>query len=210
MLPSTIPIFPLPNVVLFPHVLLPLHIFEQRYRDMVESALESNRLIGMVLLRSDCELEYEGEQPVYSVGCAGVITHHQKLGDGRCNIVLRGTEKFRVWSEDASRSFRQAKIEPLPEKSTGLDDAEIKQRRKQLDALLAMSIEQVGSIPRLPETGADDALVNALSQYLDFTPLERQHLLERDGVLARAKSLIGLLEMHIKATGSGDNSSVVH
>ena len=83
MLPPSIPLFPLPNVVLFPNVFLPLHIFEPRYRTMVSDALEGDRIIGMVLLRSGYEADYEGRPPVYEVGCAGVITHSQPLAPSR-------------------------------------------------------------------------------------------------------------------------------
>ena len=101
ILPPTIPIFPLPNVVLFPNVFLPLHIFESRYREMVKDALASDRIIGMVLLQPGYEANYEGRPPVYPVGCAGVITHSEPLPDGRFNIVLHGSNRFRVMlSED--------------------------------------------------------------------------------------------------------------
>ena len=211
MLPPTIPLFPLPNVVLFPQVLLPLHIFEPRYRDMVETATASHRLIGMVLLRPGYEPDYAGRPPVYPMGCAGVITHCQRLEDGCYNIVLRGVEKFRVSGEDDSRSFRQAHIEALPETPARPGDTELRKRRNHLDALLALSIERDGGAPRLPETAADDALINVLAQYLDFEPLERQHLLERDGVVARAESLIELLEMRLKSPAAGrPDTGVVH
>jgi Lon protease-like protein len=210
MLPPTIPIFPLPNVVLFPHALLPLHVFEFRYRDMVKAAIQSHHLIGMVLLRPGFEQDYEGRPPVYTVGCAGAITHCRRLDDGRYNIVLQGVEKFRVSGEDNSQSFRQAHIESLPESATGPTHAEIKRRRLRLDALLAMSIEHTGSHPRLPETASDDALVNALAQYLDFKPVERQALLERDGTLARADSLIELLEMRLKTNSGHSDGGAVH
>src|SRR5215208_6456014 len=103
MLPPTIPIFPLPNAVLFPNVYLPLHIFEPRYRAMVGDALTGDRIIGMVLLQPGFEPDYEGRPAVYPVGCAGVITHSEPLPDGRYNIVLRGIEKFRITGEDTSK-----------------------------------------------------------------------------------------------------------
>jgi Lon protease-like protein len=74
MLPPIIPIFPLPNVVLFPSVFLPLHIFEPRYRAMVRDALGGDRIIGMALLRPGWDAHYEGSPAVYEVGCAGLIT----------------------------------------------------------------------------------------------------------------------------------------
>src|SRR5262245_21798187 len=99
MLPSTIPIFPLPNVVLFPNVFLPLHIFEPRYCQMVSDALSGERMIGMVLLQPGYESDHDGAPDVYEIGCAGLITHVERLSDGRFNIVLRGLERFRILSE---------------------------------------------------------------------------------------------------------------
>src|SRR6187455_490515 len=106
MLPPTIPIFPLPNVVLFPNVFLPLHIFEARYRALLNDALAGDRIIGMVLLRPGYEADYEGRPPIFRVGCAGVVTHSEALPDGRSNIVLRGLEKFRIIAEDQSKAYR--------------------------------------------------------------------------------------------------------
>jgi Lon protease-like protein len=209
-LPPTLPIFPLPGVVLFPHVLLPLHIFEARYREMVESVLDSHRLIGMVLLRPGFEPDYAGRPPVYPVGCAGVITNCHRLDDGRYNLVLQGVEKFRVSGEDDSRAFRLAHVESLPEPTTLPDMAILRQRRNRLNALVARSIERAGGQPRLTETAADHALVNALAQYLDLEPVERQHLLERDGVLARADGLIELLEMRLRSDGPAPPPGAVH
>src|SRR5579862_5390507 len=103
-----LPLFPLDNVVLFPNVFLPLHIFEPRYREMVADAVASDRLIGMVLLRPGWEADYEGRPPVYPTGCSGLITHVERLDDGRYNIVLRGLERFRVIEEDRGKSYRRA------------------------------------------------------------------------------------------------------
>ena len=79
----------------FPNVFLPLHIFEPRYRQMVADALAGDRIIGMVLLQPGYEDDYDGAPPVYAIGCAGLITHVERLADGRYNIVLRGLERFR-------------------------------------------------------------------------------------------------------------------
>src|SRR5688572_24756731 len=115
MLPPVIPIFPLPNAVLFPNVFMPLHIFEARYRAMVADALAGDRIVGMVLLKAGYEADYEGRPPVFPVGCAGVITHSEPLRDGRFNIVLKGLEKFRITGEDHSQAYRLALIDSLPE-----------------------------------------------------------------------------------------------
>jgi hypothetical protein len=197
MLPPAIPIFPLSNVVLFPNVFLPLHIFEPRYREMVADALEGDRIIGMVLLRPGWEAEYEGRPPVYPIGCAGVITNAAQLSDGRYNIVLQGLEKFRVLGEEEGRSYRIARVDGIPE-SNGSDDRETMQvARCRLEALLVPQPSGGGADPKLPRTMSDEDLVNALAQYLELEPVEKQALLERDGLLSRCQSLIELLEMKV-------------
>jgi Lon protease-like protein len=202
-LPPVIPIFPLPSVVLFPNVFLPLHIFEPRYRDMTRDALGGDRIIGMTLLQPGFEVNYEGRPPVYPVGCAGVITHADRLADGRYNIVLRGMEKFRITGEDASRSYRLASIEAIPESLPDGDRPALRQQRQRLEAVLVAAIERGGADPKFPPAIPDEDLVNALAQYLELQPIERQALLERDGILARCRALIELLEMKTLAPPGG-------
>ena len=196
MLPPTIPIFPLPNVVLFPNVFLPLHIFEARYRQMVDEALKGDRIIGMVLLRPGWQADYEGRPPVYPIGCAGVITHAERLADGRFNIVLRGMEKFRIRSEDDGLPYRLAQVEPVPEPAPEGMRASMAVQRRRLEALLVPQHEG-GPDRTMPTSMPDEDLVNALAQYLEFEPVEKQALLERDGLLERCQSLIELLEMKV-------------
>jgi uncharacterized protein len=197
MLPPSIPIFPLPSVVLFPNVFLPLHIFEPRYREMVGEALEADRIIGMVLLRPGWEGNYDGRPPVYPVGCAGLISDAQHLADGRYNIVLRGLEKFRIVDEDSSRSYRIARVDAMPESVDSVERDLLRSERRRLEALLVPQPEGRGTDPKVPPTMADEDLVNALAQYLELEPVEKQALLERDGLLARCRSLIDLLEMKV-------------
>jgi Lon protease-like protein len=201
MLPPTIPIFPLPNVVLFPNVFLPLRIFEPRYRAMLADALAGDRIIGMTLLQPGYETNYHGRPPVYPVGCAGVITHSEPMPDGRSNVVLRGIEKFRIVDEDSSREYRVARVEPLPEIPNDAERQILKQRRHRLEALLVAAIERGGADPRFPSAVPDEDLVNALSQYMGLDPVERQALLERDGIVARCDGLIELLEMKTYSHG---------
>ena len=219
MLPATIPIFPLPNVVLFPNVFLPLHIFEPRYRQMVDDALNGDRIIGMVLLRPGWERDYEGRPPVYPIGCAGVVTHADRLSDGRFNIVLRGVERFRVIEEDSSRSYRRAIIEPLGERGLRTEDqVELRSCRTKLESMLAPMAERSGIgatggsrvEPKMPAAMSDEDLVNALAQYLDLEPLEKQALLEQPCLRTRAESLVELLEMKIMAARTPGLSNVAH
>jgi uncharacterized protein len=197
MLPLSIPIFPLPTVVFFPNVFLPLHIFEPRYREMVTDALAGDRLIGMVLLRAGWEPDYEGRPPVYPVGTAGIVTFSEEHSDGRFNIVLRGFEKFRIIDEDHSRSYRVARVEPLMEEPSERDRAVLRDERRRLEALLVPRPTGRGVDPQVPHAMADEDMVNALAQYLDLEPLEKQALLERDGLVERCRSLIDLLEMKV-------------
>jgi uncharacterized protein len=199
MLPPTIPIFPLPNVVLFPNVFLPLHIFETRYRQMVDAALSGDRIIGMVLLRPGWEGDYEGRPPVYQIGCAGVVTHAERLADGRFNIVLRGMEKFRIADEDTGQIYRVANVVPVPEPPAESVREAMRSERQRLEALLVPQPEGPQREHKVPSSMADEDLVNALAQYLEFDPVEKQALLERDGLLERCRSLIELLEMKVLA-----------
>ena len=196
MLPPTIPVFPLPNVVLFPNVFLPLHIFEPRYRQMVNDALSGDRIIGMALLRPGWEADYDGRPAVYPLGCAGVITHAERLADGRFNIVLRGMEKFRIIGEESGKPYRVANVEPVPEPSADSVRTEMRSQRRRLETLLVPQPEGQPD-PKVPSSMADEDLVNALAQYLEFEPVEKQALLERNGVLDRCRSLIELLEMKV-------------
>ena len=187
-----LPLFPLPNVVLFPNVFLPLHIFEPRYREMVADALASDRMIGMVLLRPGWERDYEGRPPVYPIGCTGVITHVERQTDGRYNIVLRG-------------------MEPLRDETLNADDrSAVRGYRSKLESMLAPAVERAGADPRMPNAMSDEDLVNALAQYLDLEPLEKQALLEKQCLRTRAESLVELLEMKILFARTPKVSNVAH
>jgi Lon protease-like protein len=210
MLPPVIPIFPLPNAVLFPNVFMPLHIFEPRYRTMVSEALSGDRIIGMTLLKAGYEADYDGRPPIFPVGCAGVITHSEPLPDGRFNIVLKGIEKFRVTGEDDSKPYRLATIESIPEQVPDAGRRELQRLRQRLEALLAVAVERESGEPRFPRAVPDEDLVNALAQYMGLEPLERQALLEREGILNRCHGLIELLEMKTLGRGTAWKGGAVH
>jgi Lon protease-like protein len=202
MLPPTIPLFPLPNVVLFPGVFLPLHIFEPRYRTMTEEALEGDRLIGMVLLKPGYEAEYEGRPPIYPIGCSGLITHAERLADGRFNIVLQGLERFRVREEDDGRVYRVGIIERLSgERAADSEERALHDLRHRIEHLLTPMVERAGGEINVPPSMTDVDVIHALAQYLDLAPIEKQALLECDTVLARATALADLLEMKAMTSG---------
>src|SRR5262245_15215325 len=107
-------LLPLPNVVLFPKVMLPLHIFEPRYRQMTGDALAGDRLIGMVLLRPGSEAGDEGKPALSPVACLGRIVAEQLLEDGRYNLLLRGLSRVRIVEElEQQKLYRMARVELL-------------------------------------------------------------------------------------------------
>src|SRR5688572_14879811 len=189
MLPPTIPLFPLPTTVLFPNVFLPLHIFEPRYRQMFSDALAGDRLIGMVLLRPGFEADYEGQPPIYPTGTSGLITHAERPDDGRFNVILRGLDKFTIDGEDAPEPgllYRRATVTIHDEAIRDTDREAFSVSRTRLDSLLS-SVFHGELDHRVPPGIANEDLVNALSQYLDFDPIEKLALLERNGPLARCR-----------------------
>jgi hypothetical protein len=206
-----LPLFPLPNVVLFPNVFLPLHIFEPRYREMTADAIASDRLVGMVLLRPGWQHDYEGRPPVYPVGCSGVITHAERLPDGRYNIVLRGVERFRILEEDHAKAYRRAIVEPLAERALEPRDRDaLRSCRAKLESLLT-PIDRASADAKMPSAMRDEDLINTLAQYLDLEPLEKQALLEHGCLRSRGQSLVELLEMKVLATkATGGGSTLAH
>ena len=207
MLPSTLPLLPLPNVVLFPGVFLPLHIFEARYRAMTEDALAGDRMIGMALLKPGFDAEYEGRPPIYPVGCVGLITHAERLPDGRFNVVLQGVERFRVKEEDGSRVYRLGLIERLGGDIASPSDAPtLHAMRDRIEHLLVPLVER-GSELTVPPTMTDGDVIHALAQYLDLAPIERQALLECHTLVARASALADLLEIKAMTAGRHAPSS---
>ncbi len=107
-------LFPLPNLVMFPHVLQPLHIYEPRYCEMLEDALADNQLIATALLERGWQQEHDGRPPIASTVCVGRVVSHSPDGDGRHNILLLGVRRARVRIELATeRPYRQAEVRLL-------------------------------------------------------------------------------------------------
>src|SRR5262245_56078133 len=177
---------------------------------MVAHALQEDRIIGMTLLRPGYEANYDGCPAIYAVGCAGVITHNQSLGDGRYDIVLRGMQKFRIRAEDHSRPYRIGHVEGISEMVPPDQAVPLRHQRQRLEAVLAAAIERVRAEPKFPPSVLDEDLANALAQYLDLDALEHQALLECSGVLARCRALIDLLEMKLHAPRGGWTGNVFH
>ena len=210
MLPFSIPIFPLPSVVLFPNVFLALHIFEPRYRHMFADALNGDRMIGMVLLQPGFEADYDGSPPIYRTGCSGLITHAERLEDGRYNVVLRGVEKFRITAEEdaaVGRLYRSAIINPVDETVRATERDRLRAERKRLETVLEPLLTN-GLDKHLPPAMPDEDLINALAQYLEFEPIEKLALLDRDGAIERCRSMVELLEMKAMSPNGSEGGAV--
>jgi Lon protease-like protein len=198
-LPEIIPLFPLPNVVFFPRMPLPLHVFEPRYRAMVRDALRGPRLIGMVLLRSGWQDDYAGRPPLFTTGTVGQMVRVEELADGRFDIVLRGLKAFRIVDElPPARLYREARVawrDDVDDPLAGtVRDAVVERVHRYLDRLGRKPTERSA----LDRDVDDAAFVNFFAQHLDLDPLERQALLEEGSTSARAVRLIDVLEFRLE------------
>ena len=181
-----LPIFPLPNVVFFPETSLPLHIFEARYREMLEDALKGDRTIGIQLLKPGPAPDPEGRPALFEIGCAGEIVEHDALEDGRSNIVLRGVYRYRIDAEiPVSRAYRVAEVTPLPVEPLPSSPADGRSRRD-LRRLLAKSVERLATsvgrpeASQLPSRLSDEGLVNEALSRLGLDAEEGYRLLAMD------------------------------
>jgi uncharacterized protein len=129
-------LFPLPNVVLFPHAVLPLHIFEQRYKAMTADALAGTRQVAMALLRPGWEKSYHGQAEIEPVVCVGRILSHEQLPDGKYNFLLQGHTRARIVRElPQKRMYRLAQLEKLVEQA--MPEIELAPQRQCLTELFA-------------------------------------------------------------------------
>ena len=199
--PVRVPIFPLAGALLFPRAQLPLMIFEERYREMVRDALAGPGRIAMI------QPSGEGDPPpLFRAGCLGEIVGVEELDDGRFNIVLQGSHRFRLIAEaDIGTPYRQADVDlaafddsepdPLP---LMLRSAVEREARKFGDALgLAVDWDAVGRLD-------DEMLVNAIAQVAPFDPGAKQALLEEPELAGRAELVVQLMEFQRLAPGGAD------
>lgn len=201
-----LPLFPLSTVVLFPRVQCPLHLFEPRYRQLAAHVLAGGQRIGMIAVRPESVAEIHGNPRLFEVGCAGHVTEHQKLPDGRYNIVLLGTQRFRIVREldrPSGQLFRVAEVEILEDHLDAGDGGRIAALRPRVLELireLARRKQGERARPFAAERfrGIDDAtFVNALCNAFPFPPAEKQGLLEADSALHRLEHLAEVLRFHL-------------
>jgi Lon protease-like protein len=191
-------LFPLPNLVLFPAVVQPLHIFEPRYRAMMADALAGDRLLAMALLKPGWEEDYHKSPPVHPAVCVGRIFQEERLADGRWNLLLHGLARARVIEEVAGDTpYRRARVQRIEEVPAPPPAAE--GLRHQLGEQMARWFAQQSTalaqlrqllVSTMPLGTLCDVLTFALPMAVDL----KQELLEDGAVEGRVRRLLAHLE----------------
>lgn len=212
-LPQTLPVFPLPGVLLLPRGRLPLNIFEPRYLAMTRDALAGDRLIGMVQPKPGPEGQRGGDvgsAEIYPVGCAGRLTAFAETDDGRYLITLTGLCRFHVTQElPTIQGYRRVQVDwngyegdlEASEDCCGL-------KRENFETALAHYFRVYGiqadwaTIKEAP----DERLITSLAMICPFAPTEKQALLEAPTLADRARVMQTLIEMAVAERGSGDTA----
>jgi Lon protease-like protein len=200
-LPLVIPVFPLDGALLLPHAQLPLQIFEPRYIAMVDDAMATERIIGMVQTRPGGDPERPGLQPV---GCAGKITTFSETSDGRYLITLTGLSRFALKEEiTVPTPYRQARVDFLAfeaDLNPAADDEDGFDRMRLLGALKDYLERRALDVDwETAKAAPEEALINSLSMALPFDPPEKQALLEAPGLGERRDTLVALMEIDARA-----------
>jgi Lon protease-like protein len=210
-----IPIFPLPDAVFFPETLLPLHVFEPRYRDMVTDCLAGDRRLAVAMLRPGWEKDYHGRPPVCPVAGLGEIIHVERLADGRYNILLDGRMRVRIEEElPARRAYRMARVQPLTDVFPAGGPEAVGERLTTLRAAHAKLLEALGQshadvVGRLTVAGAaPGAVIDRIASAAVPDAAVRQRLLEALDVSARLElataALFDVLTLVAASDGEDD------
>jgi len=197
-----VPLFPLPGAILFPRSQIPLHIFEPRYREMVKDAIDGPGRIAMI---QPHRLDDDNQAPLYSAGCIGELVGIEELDDGRFNIVLHGSNRFRLVREVTDDSaYRCAEVdisafddeEPPP--LALVQRAEVEREARRLGDAMGLAVDW-DAVARLD----DEMLVNAIAQVAPFDVGAKQALLEQPSLDGRADLLVQLMQFHRAAVTGG-------
>lgn len=201
--------FPIPNLVMFPHVVQPLHVFEGRYREMMQDALAGDRLIAMPVLKPGWEPDYASRPPVEPWGCLGKVVLHNELPDGCYNLLLMGVARLQIDEElDPLRSYRQAQARIIADECPCPDSQETMELRHRLVEVFDASVaqgESHDSLKQLLETEIPLAQLTDLVAYALPLPSEvKVALLAEPCVVDRTRQLLRLLGSSVaspRATG---------
>lgn len=203
---TRVPLFPLSGAILFPRSHLPLHIFEERYRAMVQDAMAGPGRIAMIQPSDDAETP-----ALYQVGCVGELVGVEELDDGRFNIMLLGSQRFRLIAEaDGGTPYRQADIDleafddDDPEALSSIQRADVEREARRFGDSLSLAVDW-DAVGRLD----DEMLVNAIAQVAPFDAGAKQALLEEATLAGRADLVVQLMQFQRLAPGGADMSQTV-
>lgn len=195
---GTVRLFPLPNLIMFPHVVQALHIFEPRYCEMLSEALESDHLITMAVLEPGWEHHFELHSKLAQFVCIGRIVSHTPLGDGRHNILLAGIHRARILEEiSEDLPFRKARVEILEDQPMDDPIAEEAARVELLRLFRPALPEDLSEASALSELLTQRVplgiLTDVVAYALNFPAGIKQNLLSQNRVEARYKTLVEIL-----------------
>lgn len=205
-LPSEIPLFPLPGVLLFPGAYIPLHVFEPRYLNMVEDALGRGRMLALVQPRDESD-PVGDTAPLYEIACAARIVGFKESEDGRFYITLHGLSRFRIEETRLTMSgYRMAKADYTDFLGDGIEDDSRIDRPRLLEVIKGYLGEQ-GLEHHLDalEDASDEDLVTSLAMACPFAPSEKQALLECTNLENRGNMLVSLMEMALNQPSATPN-----
>jgi Lon protease-like protein len=196
-----IPLFPLPNVVLFPKTPMPLYIFEERYRTMVREALAGSGELVIALLRGGSEAAYTGLPPVHDIACLGKIETYEELKDGKYNIVVIGVHRVRILREIQHSPYRLVEVEKLEDEVSNEPSTENVDRQNHLGSLFARFTELAAGVKQqalelMPQLDFE-SLVNMVAMTLNLAIEQKQELLEINETAQRCDMLIPVLQQQL-------------
>jgi Lon protease-like protein len=198
-----VPVFPLPRVVLFPHTVVPLHVFELRYRTMVREALSAERVIALAQLKPGYEQDYYGSPPIYDVGCLARFEEVEWLPNDCYDIKVRGISRVRFLRFMRDFPYRSALLEMRPQAPYAEDDPLVQIEKRALAVAcgrwMAEAARVAGEKP--PDAPSDalryEALVNAACMLLGRAVEEQRSLFEMDSVVERGRRIRELMEARL-------------
>ena len=187
-----IPLFPLPSLVLFPHIVVPLHVFEERYKLMINGCIDRGEVFGLLLLRSGAD--EEREETIHRVGVTARIVEVERLDEGRLNILCEGERRFRIYRFTQQTPFWKGTVDFFEDKDQPAKESLYEQVAELYRSVAALSSKLSGSQETdmaLPESATD--LSYMVSYVLDIDSEEKQKLLEMDSTAERLRMLLAHL-----------------
>jgi len=202
-LPDEVPVMPLPGAVLFPHALLPLYIFENRYRDMLEHALQRDRMFSVTLIKPSCP-EWHAPEDFFHFATVGLIRACVGRGDGTSNLVLQGLHRVRFSSFQQETPFPIARIDIIQSRNDtatvetealGEKVLELYRKLKRAERRLPPKVDRY-----LAQLGDLEMLADLIASTFVEDPLRRQNMLEESSLNQRLRLLITYLQDEIGST----------